>query len=116
MAQRDAILRLIASAGSQSALARRSGVSQGRISEYATGKRAISVAQLSRLARAVGLEVELRLRPFDVGDPGRPRKLTDVERREVIADLLELGDQVVAQRGRRRRALAPTFPELVARR
>jgi len=97
-------------------LARCSGIAQGRISEYSTGKRAISLTQLTRLARAVGLDLDVQLRPMRISDPRARRVLSDVQRRQIIADLIELGDQFVATRPPANRPLPRPFAELVGRR
>jgi transcriptional regulator with XRE-family HTH domain len=57
-------------------LARRVGVKQPMIAAYETGAREPSVAQLRRIARALGLQVSLTDRPApDYPDPDRAARI-----------------------------------------
>lgn len=53
---------------SQRALARRAGTSQATVSAYEAGRKSPSLDTLARIIRAAGLDLRIRLEPYDDHD------------------------------------------------
>lgn len=93
----------VAAGMSQAEFARRAGTSQPVISAYERGHRDPTVATLSRLIRAAGVELEVRARPV-VSD--LPPAVDDDERARRLVDVLLLAE-AVPRRGQPRAFQAP---------